>query len=88
MVQAALTPRSDNQEFAIVWMRDFFSRYGDQSPNREETLLQLMQRKDVYEIYKADFIKLERTVLSYTRFNSLWHVIFPFCRIRYTILSC
>jgi hypothetical protein len=81
IVEASLTPLSQRQQSAKVWMRHFFKTYGDQSPNSEETLLQLMQRKDVYDLYKSQN-EMKCDVIDFSRFNTLWHTIFPLCRIR------
>ena len=52
MVQAALTPKSEPQFLAKVWMENFFDTYGDKSPNSEEVMLSMMQNANVFNKYK------------------------------------
>jgi len=83
-IRAALTPLADTQQFATIWLEHYFETYGDQAPNRDETHLMIMQKTDLYNLYKheMDTSNPPRPIVSKTRFNSLWNVLFPKCRCR------
>ena len=51
MIRAALQPFSDAQQFCSIWLLNYFEKYGDKSPNGEETKLHLMKKNDVYFKY-------------------------------------
>jgi hypothetical protein len=79
MCQAALCPLADNQQFATIWLENYFSAYGDCAPNREEVHLMIMQKKDLYKQYVGEFNKTQRSdqIIAQNRFNDLWNVLFP-----------
>jgi hypothetical protein len=70
---------ADSQQFATVWLENFFSKYGDCAPNRDEIHLLIMQKKELYDQYVDDFTSSKRNeqIVSYSRFNELWNVLFP-----------
>ena len=49
MVQAALTPMAETQRVCIRWLLRYFELYGDDSPNKDEVMIQVMLKKQVYE---------------------------------------
>jgi hypothetical protein len=79
MVKASLAPFADNQQFAIVWLENYFQKYADSAPNKDEIHLLIMQKKDLYERYRAEYLACNRSeeLVSYPRFIELWNVIFP-----------
>ena len=81
MVTAALCPSAEDQQFCVVFLEDYFEKFGDKAPNREETHLLIMQKSDVYEQYTRVFKNSvpPRPVVSYSRFIAIWSTIFPRC---------
>ena len=51
MVRNAITPFAENQRQAVEWLKNYFDVYGDDSPNSEETLVQVMLKGDLYRHY-------------------------------------
>lgn len=85
MIRAALAPKQDSQHHCVLWLEQYFDVYGDKMPNKDETRLALMEVKDLYEQYKADFASHTNstiTAVSYEVFCSIWSVIFPDCAMR------
>jgi hypothetical protein len=84
MIRSSIMPLADLQQFASIWLENYFTTYGDQSPNSDETKLLVMQKKDVYDKYKHDMEASNppRQLVSNSRFNELWRVLFPTCRSR------
>jgi hypothetical protein len=79
MLKSSIIPFSDKQQYATVWLERFFKVHGDCAPNRNEVHLSIMHRKDLYDQYVEDFTSSNRTqqIVSYSRFNELWNVLFP-----------
>jgi hypothetical protein len=79
MVKAALTPLADNQQHATVWLGEYFRKYGDCAPNRDEVHLLIMQKKELYDQYVNEFKAAKRSedIIGYTRFIELWNVLYP-----------
>ncbi len=85
MIRAALTPCSSAQQFCSIWLKQYFKTYGDKQPNGEEIKLSLITKMEVYEAYKLEFTVLtspSREVVTYSTFNQLWNVLYPYCTIR------
>ena len=52
MVQAAITPMAETQRVCIRWLLRYFELYGDDSPNKDEVMIQVMRKRDVYDLYR------------------------------------
>jgi hypothetical protein len=50
-------PSADIQQYAVLWMKGYFDRYGDNSPNSDETKLCIMNKSDVYKKYKDEHVE-------------------------------
>lgn len=82
MVEAALTPystQSDLMMVATLWLQSYFDKFGSPAPNREEIHIRVMQKYSIYEMYKAEFERVNppRSFIEYTDFIMLWNAIFP-----------
>lgn len=82
MIRNAITPLAEKQRQAVEWLKNYFDVYGDDSPNSEETLVQVMLKGDLYQHYLKDMVAAGREVVCQTRFGELWNVLFPFCQRR------
>ena len=79
MFRAALCPLADNQQLAIIWLEEYFLKYGDSAPNRDETHLLIMHKSDIYKryVHELETSFPPRKFVSYSRFIALWNVLFP-----------
>lgn len=82
MVTASLCPLADTQLACVTWLGDHFSLYGDQAPNRDETHLVIMHKKDIYEKYVNDMKKTQQDYSSLSTFIELWNSLYPTCLSR------
>ena len=76
-VTASISPLAEAQQFAIVWMQDYFRKFGDCAPNRYETFLIITARKVVYNQYKQQMIRQNRAPVQESVFSNLWVTVFP-----------
>ena len=83
-MKSSLVPLAERQQYAVLWMEDYFDKYGDQSPNSEETQLCIMHKSDVYKKYFHEMSNANppREHVDYSLFNSLWNTIHPKSRSR------
>ena len=68
------------QRLAVEWLRNYFDVYGDDSPNSEETLVQIMLKGDLYKHYLIDM--KGQPIVSEPRFGELWNDLFLHCQHR------
>jgi hypothetical protein len=84
MIRASLQPLAETQQFCSIWLLEYFEKYGDKSPNGEETKLHLMKKNDVYYQYTHEFNLKKRPIVSETKFINLWNVLYPqYCMRQY-----
>lgn len=76
---ASLCPAAENQQYATVWLERYFDNFGDKIPNRQETHLLIIAKKDVYRQYVAAMSNAQRPTIDHSTFNNLWNTLFPFC---------
>jgi len=82
MAVSALTPSSDLQHEAVIWMDNYFHLYGDKIPNRtDEIHVSLSDKKSLWILYKFDQEQSYSRFISLSTFYNLWNTLFP----RYTI---
>jgi hypothetical protein len=87
MVRCALVPFSIAQRLCCEWLRNYFTNYGEMSPNSKETKLNQGKIKEQYTKYylpeaTAMLENDEEKPVSYTTFCTLWRVIYPQCTNR------
>ena len=63
------------------WLLRYFELYGDDSPNKDEVMIQVMLKKQVYEHYNQ-MISQGREFVGLERFYDIWNVIYPKHRLR------
>jgi hypothetical protein len=80
MVRNSITPYAATQRLAVEWLRNYFDVYGDDSPNSESILVQIMLKGDLYQHYLRDM--KGQPIVSEPRFGELWNVLFPYCQRR------
>ena len=86
MIRAALSPFSETQRVCIRWLLRYFELYGDDSPNKDEVMVQVMLKNQVHEHYKRQMIGQHREYVGLERFYELWNVIYPKHRQRPYVL--
>jgi hypothetical protein len=65
------------------WMKEYFHTCGDTTPNRNREIhLEPVEKKAIYEEYRADLFFNLQTPLSFSSFNRCWNTVFPFVKIR------
>lgn len=77
--QAALTPTALSQEHLVIWFQRYFEKFGDKAPNRKETDLIIMAKKNIYQQYSKETIGLGEKPVSESTFLSVWNTVFPRC---------
>jgi hypothetical protein len=78
MVQASITPLAETQRVAVLWLSRYFELYGDDSPNSDQVLIQVLLKKSVYDLYvKGMQMQGNRHVIELNRFYEIWNVLFP-----------
>ena len=78
MVQASITPLAETQRVAVWWLSRYFELYGDDSPNSDQVLIQVLLKKSVYDLYvKGMQMQGNRPVVELNRFYKIWTVLFP-----------
>lgn len=78
-IQAILCPRARKQQSCVLWLQDYFKKYGDYAPNRDEIKLLLLQKQIVYDKYVQDYTKSGIDKVDKMTFYRLWCVLFPKC---------
>jgi hypothetical protein len=74
-VVAAMTPISQIQGMAEVWLLDYFNRYAEHSPTRNLVELPLMKKLDIYKCYLQH--NENKDSVTYQKFVEIWNAIFP-----------
>lgn len=83
MVRSAIAPSADAQKSCILWLEQYFEKYGDHKPNADQINLQILTKKEVYEKYTFDFkSKYNENIVPIKKFYELWSVLFPKSRIK------
>ena len=78
MVRAGLSPLAEVQRVAIKWLERYFELYGDDIPNADEVMIQVMLKKSVYELYVKHMKQQgDRETIDLPRFYTIWNVLFP-----------
>jgi hypothetical protein len=80
MVRNSLVPFAGTQRLAVEWLKNYFDVYGDDSPNSEDVLVQIMLKGGLYQHYLKDM--KDKPIVSEPRFGELWNVHFPHCQRR------
>jgi len=82
MSVSALTPSSPTQHEAVIWMDNYFHKYGDSIPNRtDEIHIALPDKKSLWLLYKENQEKNNSLFIDLQTFYDLWSTLFP----RYTL---
>jgi hypothetical protein len=76
-VRAAMSPLSERQNMCITWLEAYFEACGDHSPNSELTKISEPEKKGLFQKYQEEMSSLNVDCVNYTRFLSLWKVLFP-----------
>ena len=82
MVRASLCPLADAQQMCSVWLEKYFDTYGDKSPNSNIIHVHVLQKSDVYDMYRRQMENTHEEIVADTVFNSLWNTLFPNCQNR------
>ena len=79
MIRCSLMSRSEKSHFCVIWLENYFERYGDFAPNRDEIMLAISRKKEVYDLYVQDMSSTDRDVVSLQEFYTIWNAFFPRC---------
>ena len=82
LVVDGLTPYAESNQFARIWIDNYFNNFADSKPNHITIHAALTYRKDLWEQYKLEMELINQSFLDESYFNRLWHVLFPFYEIR------
>jgi len=52
-LRSALLPLSANQRMAMHWLSDYFQKYGDAVPNRDEIRMSLSTKSQAWDSYQS-----------------------------------
>ena len=77
MARLAITPSSDLQMAAVIWLNDYFSVYGDHHPNDEQISMSVPTKKEVWQAYKTEHTSIAQPFVTQSNFNALWLAIYP-----------
>ena len=72
MVYAVLTPIAETQRVSVRWLLRFFELFGDDSPNKDEVMIQVMLKKQVHEHYQKHMMSQSRAYVGLERFYDIW----------------
>ena len=80
----AITPLAERQHLCMLWLENHFDKYGDKSPNKDETHLLAMTKEEVYKKYQLESSKINEHCdmggpVQYDTFTKIWAVVFPHC---------
>jgi hypothetical protein len=62
----------------MVWLENFFEVAGDVAPNKEEVMLAISSKKEIYAKFEWEFISTGKSPLSYDSFIEIWNTLYPF----------
>jgi hypothetical protein len=89
MASAAATPSSLTGQRTAVWLEEYFFLHGDCAPNRLEAHLDLMDKKDIWKMYKNEMQVFysfsdytQKVYYDYETFLKMWTNVFPWVVIR------
>lgn len=65
------------QQYLIVWFQRYFAKFGDKAPNRKETDLIIMAKKNVFQQYCAEMQRINEKAIGLSTFITIWNTVFP-----------
>jgi hypothetical protein len=78
MARMMIAPTTDTSMLGLTWLDNYFNNYGDVIPNADLIKLNGNFKKVVYTQYVKE-TKSHGKNLTYSRFCSIWNVLFPNC---------
>jgi hypothetical protein len=70
------------QIFAHLWLRDYFDKFGDSTPNSQAVHISVDTRKSLWLDYRADQERMKLDYVDRAKFLLLWAVMFPYYELR------
>jgi hypothetical protein len=80
MVRACLTPTSELQQFASLYIHNHFKDFADQSSNSQ--IQSIATKKTLWDGYVLEAKNYGEEYVDYAMFNQLWNALHPFCLVR------
>jgi hypothetical protein len=79
-----MTPLADTQQMCVVWIEDYFTRFGDQKPDsdKQEIRISSPDVKSLYHEYVQNMESMGEVIVHETLFKQLYQVIYPEFSIR------
>lgn len=74
---AGLCSLQEAHMFVNIWLKRYFDKFGDCIPNRMETALIIIAKKDIYYQYSNEMYRVLQKPVDYGTFNSIWNVQYP-----------
>jgi hypothetical protein len=62
----------------MIWLENFFEIAGDVAPNKDEVMLAIGSKKEVYDKFEREFLGCNKVALKYETFIEIWNAIYPF----------
>lgn len=82
LVRAALTPTSELQQLASIYVHNHYKDFADQSPNSRIEKLSIATKKILWDGYVLESVSYGEEYLDYSMFNQLWNALNPYCVVR------
>jgi hypothetical protein len=76
-IRNGLTPLVDTQHSCVIWLSDYFERFGDSLPDDDIVNICVDTKKQVFERYVREKTKNKMPTVDISKFYNLWAVLFP-----------
>jgi len=82
MIRAALSPTSEAQIYAKLYITDYVEAFADIAPNSNDEYVTAPTKKQVYEDYRKYCAEFQLQPIVLTQFYKMWSILFPTLRLR------
>jgi hypothetical protein len=82
MIVAGLSPYSDVQLAAELWLREYFCNFGDTTPNSRVVHVSIDTKENLWAEYKVEQERIGLDYVTRQRFLKLWSVLYPYNELR------
>jgi hypothetical protein len=77
MVRSGLTPLPDVQHYCVIWLSQYFERFGDSLPDADIVHVSVNAETEVYVRYKKEREAVHQPFVNESAFFKLWRTLFP-----------
>ena len=82
MISQSLVPSSSTQITATIWLNNYCKGFGDHQPNNNIICISVNDKKDLWEEYRDNMLKIDEEFVCYQRFLVIWNSIYPNYQLR------